>query len=146
MRRWAPFIAAMALASAAVAQDAPGAGEAWFKTLIRRDWIYVDVGGDFNSVAYRRPAVQVPPYKRLWVRYELRSQSAGYPNYRSYVSLNEYDCAQARERRLQTTYYENQNLTGATVTVPTAAWEYTQPSTMQEAVYNIACARASISQ
>jgi hypothetical protein len=87
---------------------------------------------------YRLPVLRgagVPP--RIWLRFEYPTAKIfhlnGYGAYKSYVELDEVDCALGRTRAIQTQTFAENNLSGSQYSIDTPkAWEYPIPGTVAD--------------
>ena len=123
---------------------------AFLATLEPNGWSYLSGGSD--TAAFTRRAVQpANGYRRIWARFEYakpQKENDYSPNktYKSYVTLLEIDCSEAKERNLQSIYYPENNEAGGAIDVygggSNAQWSYVVPATYGESALLRICAKA----
>jgi hypothetical protein len=135
----------VASAGAAHGQDAAAAPPPWWSKLEARGWTFLLESYDRSARGYYRLPSQSPAgaLPRLWTRWEYSDpNTAPHRGFPSLSQLVEFDCAQGRERVLQTNTFSDHNLDGAMgmSTYDPGPWTYPAPRTANDVMQKIACA------
>jgi hypothetical protein len=144
--RWLAVVLVIAArAGAAHGQPAP---PPWWSNLQARGWTFLLESYDRSARGYYRLPSQKPAgaLPRLWTRWEYSDpRTAPYRGYLSLSQLVEFDCAQRRERVLQTNTFSDHNLDGRTglSSYDPGPWTYPAPHTANDSMQKVACAAPS---
>jgi hypothetical protein len=123
----------------AQSEDRSDTTQAWINSLDVNGWITTSISADERTATFRRPPDHRPDGAVvMWERFEHRDEARG--EWRSLVSLSEFDCIEGRARTLQETTYSQPNLTGrsSTASMP-GTWTYPIPGSMMETSMRLAC-------
>jgi hypothetical protein len=113
--------------------------QTWLNSLDTGGWVTTSISADERTATFRRPPEHKPDGAVvMWERFERRDEARG--EWRSLVSLSEFDCLEGRARTLQETTYSQPNLTGrsSTASMP-GTWTYPIPGSMMETSMRLAC-------
>jgi hypothetical protein len=123
----------------AQADQASDRTQAWMNSLDANGWTRTSISADERMATFRRPPEHRPDGAVvMWERFERRDEARG--EWRSLVSLSEFDCLEGRARTLQETTYSEPNLSGrsSTASMP-GTWTYPIPGSMMETSMRLAC-------
>jgi hypothetical protein len=100
-------------------------------------WVHVTEADNGDVHLVDRDTIRTQPngYKRAWTQgfYE-KPDAVGTTRYMAY---EEYDCREARTRKLQVTFYK-ENAPWGIDTNP-SLWSYVAPSTVADTLFNFVC-------
>lgn len=107
-------------------------------------WSFDGFNGDSTIALYHKPATQIAKsaFPQLWVRMEFSEPVPPSGNqYRSSTALWEFDCANKRKRRLRSTFFVDNNLSGTVVYNQTTPreWDDWVAGTFEDYAWNTAC-------
>jgi len=107
-------------------------------------WKFDGFNGDSTIALYHKPGSRIAKsdFPQLWVRMEFSEPVPPSGNqYRASMALWEFDCAKKRKRRLRSTFFADNNLSGTVVYDQTSPrdWDNWAAGTFEDYGWNTAC-------
>lgn len=145
-----PILLAAGLAAGAATATAAAVGPDDFESaLVKAGWTFIAVSDDTAVFMKDAAPATKGDARRVWTAYESRKvrDRDGFA-FRSVQSLGEYDCANARSRTVDETFFAEPNLKGRTWKLPNfkpTEWASPPPGSVGDLRIGFACRARDVS-